>query len=255
MYLVTGNWKLHGNKSMIITFLAELKKNLVNIITLQCDIVVAFPVMYLDIASSCVRDSCIKLCAQNVDINVFGSYTGDISAEMLKDVGVRYVIIGHSERRINHKESNLYIAKKFSVLKKSGLIPVLCIGENQEEYNDGRTYVVCIEQIDAIIQLLGVQAFKNTVIAYEPIWAIGSGISAIPINVQKIHKFIRDYIAQYDEFIAKTISIQYGGSITSDNVAQFVNQNDIDGVLVGSSALSIVNFLKIIKIVEKYKRV
>lgn len=253
MYLVIGNWKLNGNKNMVANFFTILEQELVNI--KKCNIAVAPPVMYLSIAGCyLMRTKHIKLCAQNVDVSISGAYTGDISAEMLKDLNTRYVLIGHSERRKYHKESNLYIAQKFSVLKKIGLIPVLCIGENKEEYNSGNTYTVCANQIDEIIKSLGVQAFKNSVIAYEPIWAIGSGLSAIPENVQKIHNFIRNYIAKYDKFIAKQVLIQYGGSVTSKNVFDFLNKNDIDGVLVGTESLNIDSFIKIIKIAEMCKK-
>lgn len=249
--LIVGNWKLNGNKNLITNFVATLVNNLVGVT--KCNVAIAPPMLYLDTVRSYLKNSRIALCAQNVDTNISGAYTGDISAKMLKDLNVQYVLIGHSERRINHQESNLYIARKFSVLKKIGLIPILCIGENKEEYDSGYTNVVCIKQIDEIINLLGIKAFKNTIIAYEPIWAIGSGIYAVPENVQKTHKFIRDYIAQYDKCLAKQILIQYGGSVTSDNVVQFLSQRDINGVLVGTASLNIDSFINIIKIAEEYE--
>lgn len=220
----------------------------------KCEVVIAPPVMYLDMVRRYLKGSRIMLCAQNVDINIFGACTGDISAEMLKDLNTQYVLIGHSERRMYHKESNLYIAKKFSILKKIGLVPILCIGENQKEHDAGHTHMVCVKQIDEIIRIMGgVDAFENTVIAYEPMWAIGSGIHPIPENVQKIHKFIRNYIAQYDAYIARKVLLQYGGSVTSKNVIQFLSQDDIDGVLVGTASLNVNSFVDIVQIVEKYK--
>lgn len=234
---------------MVIDCFTVLVQKLVDIV--RCNVVVAPPVVYLDVARSYLINSRIKLCAQNVDVNVSGAFTGDISVTMLKDLNIQYVLIGHSERRRYHRESNVYVAQKFAVLHKIGLTPILCIGENQEEYDSGNTYLVCIEQIDAIIELLGVQAFQNAVIAYEPVWAIGSRVSAIPEIVQKTHKFIRDYIAQYNECIAKQVIIQYGGSVTPENVAQFLNQNDIDGVLVGAASLNMDSFVQIVRIAEK----
>lgn len=251
MCLIVGNWKLNCNKKVVINLLTILSKKFVDII--KCNIVIAPPVMYLDAAGCCLMNSHIKLCAQNVDVNISGAYTGDISAAMLKDLNTKYVLIGHSERRMYHKESNSYIAQKFSVLKKIGLIPILCIGENEEEYNSGYTHAVCIEQMDAVIKFLGVRAFKDAVIAYEPIWAVGSGISAAPENVQKIHQFIRDYISKYDKSIAQQVLIQYGGSVTPENIDQFLHQNDVDGVLIGAASLNIDSFIKIVKIAEKCK--
>lgn len=252
MCLIVGNWKLNGSKNMIINLLGVLVEKFCDIV--RCNIVIAPPVMYLDVARNCLMNSCIKLCAQNVDINLSGAHTGDISVAMLKDLDTKYVIIGHSERRMNHKESNVCIARKFCVVKKMDLVPILCIGETKEEYNAGYTHVICMQQIDEIIKLLGVQAFKNSVIAYEPIWAIGSGVSAVPENVQKVHKFIRNYISKFDKFVAKKILIQYGGSVTSDNIRQFLCQSDIDGVLVGSASLNVDSFVNIVKIAEEYER-
>lgn len=251
MCLIIGNWKLNGDKNMVVNFFTILVKKCIDIV--KCNIVIAPPVMYLDTVGCYLIDNRIKLCAQNVDINISGSYTGDISAKMLKDINVKYVLIGHSERRIHHKESNVYIAQKFFILKQMGLIPVLCIGENKIEYDTGRTYMVCIQQIDEIIKLLGIQAFKNSVIAYEPVWAIGSGLSAVPENVQKVHKFIRNYISKHDKFVAQQLLIQYGGSVTSKNVIQFLLQDDVDGVLVGSASLDVDSFFEIVKIAEEYK--
>lgn len=252
MCLIIGNWKLNGNKSMIINFLTLLIYRLADLE--KCNVAVAPPIMYLDIARHCLKHSKIALCAQNVDINISGACTGDISAKMLQDLNTRYVLIGHSERRVNHQENNLCVAKKFSILKKIGLIPILCIGENKEEYDAGYTHLVCIKQIDEIIELMGsIQCFDNTVIAYEPMWAIGSGISPIPEDVQKIHKFIRDYIAQYDKYIASKVLIQYGGSVTEKNVIQFLSQNDVDGVLIGTASLNVDSFVNIVQMIEQYK--
>ncbi|WP_159715038.1 triose-phosphate isomerase [Blochmannia endosymbiont of Camponotus nipponensis] len=250
--LIVGNWKLNGNKNTITNLIIALVNNLSNIS--KCNIAVAPPVMYLDIVRHYLLDSHIQLCAQNVDVHFSGSFTGDISAEMLKDLHTRYVIIGHSERRIHHKENDVYIAKKFSILKKIGLIPILCIGENKNEYDSGYTQSICINQIKTITKLIGVEALKNSVIAYEPIWAIGSGNSASPENVQAVHKFIRDYIASCDVSVANTITMQYGGSVTPENVIQFLNQKDIDGVLVGAASLKADSFAAIVQIAEKYEQ-
>lgn len=248
--LVVGNWKLHGNKNTITNSLHSLITKLVNVST--CQIAIAPPLVYLDAAGHCLLHSHIKLCAQNVDIHLSGAFTGDISASMLQDLNVKYVLIGHAERRILHKENDLHIIKKFSILKKIGLIPILCIGENKSEYDAKTTKAVCIKQIESIIQSLGIQSFINSIIAYEPIWAIGNSSSASPTEVQSIHQHIRNHIAQYDTHIAEQILIQYGGSVNTSNVISLISQKDIDGVLIGSASLDINNFSSIIQLIENY---
>lgn len=250
--LVMGNWKLNGNRNTVNTTLNDLT-NKFNKIS-NCHILIAPPLVYLDIARYyLLNNPHIQLCAQNVDIHLSGAFTGDISALMLKDLNVQYVLIGHSERRIHHKENDLYIIKKFSVLKETGLTPILCIGENKTEHDSKTTQIICIKQIDSIIQSLGIQALKNSIIAYEPIWAIGTNISASPEQVQLIHQHIRNHIAQYDEHIANQILISYGGSVNPNNVIQFISQKDIDGVLIGSAALNVNSFVTIVQLIEKFK--
>ncbi|MGP1945905.1 MAG: triose-phosphate isomerase [Arsenophonus sp. ER-EMS1-MAG3] len=250
--LVIGNWKLNGNKKMVEKLIKSLCNELHNINS--CDVAIAPPTIYLYQAKQALTNSKIALAAQNVDINLSGAFTGDTSAEMLKDIGVKYIIIGHSERRIYHMESNEYIAQKFYVLKSQGLIPILCIGEYKQEKDDSKTKTICANQIDIILNNLGVSAFKNSVISYEPTWAIGTGKSANPINVQKIHKFIRNHIAKKDPDIAEQIIIQYGGSINVNNAIKFFIQPDIDGVLVGNASLKADDFATIVSIAQQQKK-
>lgn len=249
--LVIGNWKLNGNKHLVKNLIKEIRNKLINIS--NCEVAIAPPVIYLDLAKSYINGSGINLAAQNVDINLSGAFTGDVSAAMLKDIGVKYVIIGHSERRIYHKESNEHIAKKFLILKDAGLIPVLCIGENQEENKAGQAELVCAHQLDTILNSEK-SAFDNTVIAYEPIWAIGTGISPAPAQVQVIHRFIRNYINKSNEENLSKVAIQYGGSVNSVNAEDFFSQPDIDGVLLGGASLQSDIFSKIIKIAERIKK-
>lgn len=248
--LIIGNWKLHGNKNSIIHFLNTLNNKLINIS--QCHIIIAPPLIYLDTANNHLLNinSDIKLCAQNVSIHLSGAFTGDTSALMLKDIGIQYVLIGHSEHRMYYSETDLHVSKKFSILKKHGLIPILCIGENKKDHDNGIAELVCIKQIDSIIKSIGVQSFQNSIIAYEPTWAIGSGLNASPQEVQLIHKSIRNHIAQYDQSIANQILIHYGGSVNSDNVIQFILQKDIDGILIGSASMEIDHFSIIIQLIE-----
>ena len=249
--LVMGNWKLNGNKQFTATLIADLKAELANVE--GCDVAIAPPVMYLAAAEEALKGSQIALGAQNVDLNTSGAFTGDISTEMLKDFGAKYIIIGHSERRTYHKESDEFVAKKFAALKAAGLIPVLCIGESEEEQEAGKTEEVCARQIDAVLNTLGVDALNGAVIAYEPIWAIGTGKSATPEQAQAVHKFIRDHIAKQDAAVAKQVILQYGGSVNDSNAAKLFTQPDIDGALVGGASLKAPAFAAIVKAAAKAK--
>lgn len=243
--LVMGNWKLNGSKQMVSQLISELQQALKS--TTGCDVAIAPPLMYLDQAKQAVTGSSISVGAQNVDVNLSGAYTGEISATMLQDTGAKYVIIGHSERRTYHKESDELIAAKFAVLKESGLIPVLCIGETDAENEAGKTEEVCARQIDAVLESQGVNAFNDVVIAYEPVWAIGTGKSATPEQAQAVHKFIRSHIAKKDADIAEQVIIQYGGSVNDKNAAELFSQPDIDGALVGGASLKADAFAAIVK--------
>lgn len=243
--LVMGNWKLNGSKKMVSELIDGLRNELN---TVQgCGVAIAPPVMYLDQAQQALGDSQIALGAQNVDVNLSGAFTGEVSADMLKDIGARYIIIGHSERRTYHKESDELIAKKFAVLKAAGLIPVLCIGETEAENEAGQTEEVCARQIDAVLETQGAEAFNGVVIAYEPVWAIGTGKSATPAQAQAVHKFIRDHIAKKDAKVAEQVIIQYGGSVNDKNAAELFAQPDIDGALVGGASLKADAFAVIVK--------
>ena len=247
-----GNWKLNGSKAFTKELVAGLKAELSDV--KGCDVAIAPPVMYLAEAEAALEgQSVIALGAQNVDVNVQGAFTGDISTEMLKDFGATYIIIGHSERRTYHKESDEFIAKKFGALKAAGLVPVLCIGETEAENEAGQTEVVCARQIDAVIDALGVEAFNGAVIAYEPIWAIGTGKSATPAQAQAVHAFIRGHIAAKSQAVADQVIIQYGGSVNDANAAELFTQPDIDGALVGGASLKAPAFAVIVKAAEKAK--
>ncbi|MCR3755909.1 MAG: triose-phosphate isomerase [Sodalis sp. Psp] len=249
--LVIGNWKLNGSRHMVSELIAVLRNEL-SIVT-GCDVAIAPPMVYLDLAQYHLSGSQIALGAQNVDTHLSGAFTGEVSAEMLKDIGAKYIIIGHSERRTYHKESDAFIAEKFAVLKEVGLIPVLCIGESESEKKAGQTEIVCAHQIDAILNRLGKKAFESSVIAYEPIWAIGTGKFSAPKQAQAVHKFIRDYIAKHDAVVAEQVIIQYGGSVNTGNAAEMLTQPDIDGVLVGGASLKAETFAVIVKETAKAK--
>ncbi|MFS1538752.1 MAG: triose-phosphate isomerase [Candidatus Phlomobacter fragariae] len=250
--LVIGNWKLNGSTKMVEELIGNLCNKLNSVI--GCDVAIAPPALYLAQAKQALNGSKIALGAQDVDVNLSGAFTGDTSAEMLKDIGAKYIIIGHSERKIYHQESDEYIARKFAMLKSQGLTPVLCIGESEKENSAGQTEEVCARQIDAVLNSLGTGAFENSVIAYEPIWAIGTGKSATPAQAQAVHKFIRDHLAKQDPAIAQQVIIQYGGSVNANNAAELFMQPDIDGALVGGASLKADAFATIVNAAAAAKK-
>lgn len=232
---VMGNWKLNGSCQMINTLISGLCQQLAAVS--QCTVAVAPPAPYLQLVRQQAAGSAILLGAQDTGTHLSGAYTGETSAAMLKDVGVQYVIIGHSERRSYHAESDAVVAEKFAIVKQQGLVPVLCIGETEAENAAGHTEAVCARQIDAIVNSLGASAFTGSVIAYEPVWAIGTGKSATPAQAQAVHQFIRQHIAKADRGVAGQLIIQYGGSVNASNAAELFAQPDIDGALVGGASL------------------
>ncbi|MCV2526189.1 MAG: triose-phosphate isomerase [Candidatus Lightella neohaematopini] len=249
--LIISNWKLNGSKYLINNFI-----NKISHVIKGCNfsIVIAPPLLYLDYMQQIIKfykcDNHILLSAQNIDIHNYGSFTGEISAKMLKDIGIKYAIIGHADRKIFHKENNDIILKKFTLLKSEDISPILCIGETKKEYQSNQTIAVCIKQINNIIKNLGILALQNTIIAYEPIWAIDNKIIIDPTYIQKIHSTIRNYLMKINCKISKNISIQYGGSVNFTNVLNLLKQQDIDGVLIGRASLDTESFIKILNIIN-----
>lgn len=247
--IIIGNWKLNSNKNFIKNFIKKFDIEIKNYYRF-CKIIITPPIIYLYYMQKLLLKKNIYLGAQNVDFNNLGAFTGEISPIMLKDFNISYVIIGHSERRINHYENNESIAKKFLVLKKENLIPILCIGETKNEKTENKTIDVCKKQIDIIFKYCGNNAFNNTIIAYEPIWAIGSGISPSLQEIQSLASFLKDYIKYKSKEKLENFYIQYGGSVTSKNAKNIISLPDINGLLIGNSSLILEEFIKIIKIIN-----
>ncbi|CEO37893.1 triose-phosphate isomerase [Photobacterium kishitanii] len=252
--VVMGNWKLNGSKEMVSGLIKGLDAALNGVEGV--DVAIAPPVMFLDLAQQLLSkaDSKIILGAQNVDLHNSGAFTGDISPEMLKEFGASHIIIGHSERREYHHESDAFVAEKFAFLKENGLTPVLCIGESEAQNEAGETVAVCARQLDAVINTQGVEALNGAIIAYEPIWAIGTGKAATADDAQRIHAAIRAHIAAKSEDVAKNVVIQYGGSVKPENAAAYFAQPDIDGALVGGAALDAESFAAIAKAAAEAKK-
>jgi triosephosphate isomerase len=238
--IIAGNWKMNGN-SMSVTALLKAVAD----ITVEANIIVFPSYVYLPLTQHLLHKSKILWGAQNIAPEENGAFTGEIAGNMLKDFGCQYVLVGHSERRSLFAESNNIVAQKFIAAQRDGLIPMLCVGETQEQRQAGETEQVVSQQIDAVLQAVGISAFENAVIAYEPVWAIGTGLTATPEQAQEVHQQIREQIAQKDAKIASQLSILYGGSVKPDNATELFAQPDIDGGLVGGASLDAKSFKQI----------
>jgi len=211
----------------------------------SCEVVVCPPFPYLAQVKNVLFGSEIKLGAQNLSEHSSGAFTGEVSAPMLGDLGCQYVLVGHSERRSLYGESDAVVAAKFESAQKAGLIPVLCLGESLAERESGATDSVVLRQLQAVIDRVGVRALKGSVLAYEPVWAIGTGLTATPEQAQQVHSCIRTRLAKLDSEIASGIAILYGGSVKPQNAAELFVQPDIDGGLIGGASLVASDFLAI----------
>jgi triosephosphate isomerase len=238
--LVAGNWKMHGSLAENAALLSALKPALAGIEAVVC---VPFP--YLAQAQSELAGSSIAWGAQNLSEHSKGAYTGEVSASMLRDFGCSYVIVGHSERRSLYGESDQQVAAKFIAAQAGGLVPILCVGESLEERESAITEQVVARQLDAVISAAGIGSLANAIVAYEPVWAIGTGKTASPEQAQAVHAFIRSKIAGLDAAIADGLVIQYGGSVKAANAAELLAQPDIDGGLIGGASLIADEFVAI----------
>jgi triosephosphate isomerase (TIM) len=240
---VIANWKMHGSLALNAALLQEYVSAL-NILE-QVQVIVCAPYPYLSQLQQLLQQTNIAWGAQNLAKNASGAYTGEVSAAMLKEFGCTHVIIGHSERSTAYCESDENIAQKFMMAKQHGLIPVLCVGETLIEREAGVMEMVVAKQLDTIISTYGADIFANTIISYEPIWAIGSGLAATPEQAKNMHKFIREKIANLSEEAAKQLKILYGGSVNPQNALQLFVMPNIDGGLIGKCSLDATDFTAI----------
>ncbi|MFZ5576372.1 MAG: triose-phosphate isomerase [Pseudomonadota bacterium] len=238
--LVAGNWKMNGSLAENAALLAAIKPALAGIEAAVC---VPFP--YLAQAQAALAGSSIAWGAQNLSEQPKGAYTGEVSASMLRDFACTYVIVGHSERRSLYGESDELVAKKYMAAQAAGLVPILCVGELLAEREAGVTEQVVARQLDAVIAAAGVASLANAVVAYEPVWAIGTGKTASPEQAQAVHAFIRGKVAALDPAVAAGLVIQYGGSVKASNAAELMAQPDIDGGLIGGASLVADEFIAI----------
>lgn len=239
--LVVGNWKMHGTTAAN----AELLQALVAGAETGAELAVCVPFPYLAQVQSVLSGTALAWGAQDVSAHVQGAYTGEVSAVMLRDFAVRYVIVGHSERRTLHAESDALVVAKTNAALAAGLCPIICVGETLAERDAGRTTEVVLRQLDAVIAGCGVAGLAGAVLAYEPVWAIGTGRTASPLEAQEVHAVLRARIAECDAGVAADLRIVYGGSVKAANAAELFAQPDIDGGLVGGASLVAEEFLAI----------
>jgi triosephosphate isomerase len=241
--LVAGNWKMHGSLAGNRDLLQSLLQGLDKSDAAEYAVCVPFP--YLAQAQELLHGTAIAWGGQNLSEHERGAYTGEVSAAMLKDFGCRYVIVGHSERRSLFGESDATVAAKFVAAVRAGLTPILCLGETLDQRERNLTEQVVAAQLDAVTGAAGMAAFADAVIAYEPVWAIGSGRTAAPQQAQDVHAFIRARLARGDAALAQRIRILYGGSVKPQNAAELFGMTDIDGGLIGGASLVAQDFLAI----------
>jgi triosephosphate isomerase len=241
--MVAGNWKMHGSQALNQALLAELEGSIRP--EWPIDIVVCPPYVYLADAVRVLEEGNIRVGAQDVCAESGGAFTGQVGAAMLKDVGCSFCIVGHSERRRWYHEDDALVARKFAAALSGGLTPILCVGETLEEREARQTEAVVGRQLDAVIAMHGAGGFAQAVLAYEPVWAIGTGRTASPEQAQAVHAFLRHRIAAHDAKMAGHLRILYGGSVKAGNAAELFAMPDVDGGLVGGASLNADEFRQI----------
>lgn len=242
-YLVAGNWKMNGSRAQASALLSQISEGVATLDSI--DVLVCPPFVLLADAQQALQSAAVGLGAQNVSEREAGAYTGEVSAAMLLEFGCRYVIVGHSERRSLFGESSELVAAKYMQALGAGLIPILCVGETLEERERGVTDQVVQEQLDAVLDQEGPQALAGGVVAYEPVWAIGTGRTATPEQAQEVHAMIRARVGTHSETVAQELRILYGGSVKGSNAKALFGMADIDGGLVGGASLDGNDFVAI----------
>lgn len=242
--LIAGNWKMNGSLAANAALLGGIKSELHQP---ACDVAVCVPAPYFAQCQSELKGSAIAWGGQDVSEHESGAYTGEVSVAMLLDFGCRYVIVGHSERRTYHAENDELVARKTSLALRSGLTPIVCVGETLSEREAGNTDHVVERQIDAVLAVIDAAQLANIVVAYEPVWAIGTGKTATPQMAQDVHAFLRGKLHRKNAETSLQVRILYGGSMKPDNANELLSMPDIDGGLIGGAALKASDFLAIIR--------
>ena len=244
--LVVGNWKMNGSRANNATLLAGIVAGLTELDAAKASAAVCVPAPYLQQCADTLAGTKLAWGAQDVSSQASGAYTGEVSASMLQDFACSYVIVGHSERRAYHGESDALVAQKTLAALNAGLTPIVCVGETLEQREADQTNVVVGRQLSAVLELLDADAIERIVVAYEPVWAIGTGKTATPAMAQEVHAQLRSQLRERNAAAADKVAILYGGSMKPDNAAELMAQGDIDGGLIGGAALKAADFLAII---------
>jgi triosephosphate isomerase len=253
--IIAGNWKMYKTIGETIELANALKRQLYDLGSETVDIVICPPFTSLSEAAEVVIESNIALGAQDMYWQEEGAFTGEVSAPMLKDAGVKYVIIGHSERRQFFSETNDSVNKKVKAALNHGLIPIMCVGESLKDREAGLTFKVLEDHVTGGLKDLGPEQVEKIIIAYEPVWAIGTGKTATPAQAQEAHKFIRDLVIKlYNKQTGELLRIQYGGSVKPENTKELMGQPDVDGALVGGASLKADSFSSIVKSSSEVKK-
>lgn len=241
--LVAGNWKMNGSRAEAEVLLGGIVQGLASV--KRAAIAVCPPFILVPLAAERLKGTRVQWGGQNLSQHKSGAFTGEVSGGMLRDFGCTYAIVGHSERRTLFGENDELVAQKFVRAQESGLVPILCVGETLDEREGNRTEAVVERQLKAVLAAAGIDAFKNAVIAYEPVWAIGTGRNATPDQAQAVHRFIRGLLAKGNKNVAEQVRILYGGSVKGSNARELLAQPDIDGGLIGGASLAAEEFLTI----------
>lgn len=237
--IVAANWKMNGN----LTLVKQMSQMLNNVqLADNVDVIICPSFPYLTALSTELVSESVHVGAQNVNEHEKGAFTGEVSTDMLKDLSVNYVILGHSERRAIYKETSTQVAHKVKKVIDAGMTPILCIGESEAERTAMQTETVLASQLQPVIDEVGIATFEKIIVAYEPVWAIGTGKTASPEVAQETHKFIRGFLAQSNELVADKIPLLYGGSVNASNSNELFAQADIDGGLIGGASLKVDEF-------------
>ena len=242
---MAGNWKMNASKESVNKLVMGILSGMSNV---SSEVVICAPFPYLSQVEALITHSQVRLGAQNLNTNMSGAFTGEVSADMIKDFGAQHVIVGHSERRSFYGETNTIVAEKVKAALDSGLIPLFCVGETLEQREAGETESVVAAQINTVADLVGIDAFLNIVVAYEPVWAIGTGVTASPEQAQEVHAFIRQLLANNNYDVAQQTPILYGGSMNATNAKELIACADIDGGLIGGASLKPEDFLQICRV-------
>ncbi len=250
--MVAGNWKMHGDRALASALSVAASESAGRCSNI--DVVVLPPCVLIDTAVSALSGGAAACGAQDLSEHAQGAFTGEVSGTMLAEAGCRYALVGHSERRQYQGESDALVARKFVAAQAAGLTPILCVGETRDERETGKTEAIVKRQLAAVVEQAGIQAFEAAVLAYEPVWAIGTGLTASPEQAQQVHAFLRSEVRARDARIAVQLRILYGGSVKPENARGLFEQADIDGGLIGGASLCAADFSAIAEAAQALNR-